>query len=157
MTWLILCLTVAFTLYKIMYFITFKCNCPHLICVKLACLIKSTAFHSFKTSILNILHGIWILRSTKQKKLKIYYYNFCYFLSQTINISQTTAIPNFNGGDGNGGSTLLSINFQHFTHICPMDFSILINWMSPFPILGVSDVLFRFYFISNRNSSQQIE
>ena len=27
-----------------------------------------------------------------------------------------------------------------------MDLSILINWMSPFPILGVSGVLFHFYF-----------
>ena len=30
-----------------------------------------------------------------------------------------------------------------------MDFSILINWMSPFPVLGVSGVLFSvsFYFL----------
>ena len=31
-----------------------------------------------------------------------------------------------------------------------MDFSILINWMSPFPILGVPGVLFHFYFISKK-------
>ena len=36
------------------------------------------------------------------------------------------------------------------THICLMDQSILINWTSPFPILGVSGVLFNFYSISNR-------
>ena len=33
------------------------------------------------------------------------------------------------------------------THICPVVSSILINWMSPFPILGVSGVLFHFFFI----------
>ena len=35
------------------------------------------------------------------------------------------------------------------THICLVDPSILINWKSPFPILGVSGVLFYFYSISN--------
>ena len=40
------------------------------------------------------------------------------------------------------------------THICLSDLSVLIDWMSPFPILGVSGVLFRFYFIFNRNSCQ---
>ena len=32
----------------------------------------------------------------------------------------------------------------HLTFICPVDFSIPIDWMSPFPILGVSGVLFHF-------------
>ena len=32
------------------------------------------------------------------------------------------------------------------THICLVDPSILINWMSPFPILGVSGVLVSFLF-----------
>ena len=32
------------------------------------------------------------------------------------------------------------------THICLVDPSILINWTSPFPILGVSGVLFHFLF-----------
>ena len=41
---------------------------------------------------------------------------------------------------------------KNLTHIFSVDFSILINWTSPFPILGVSDVLFHFYSISNRNS-----
>ena len=36
-----------------------------------------------------------------------------------------------------------------------MDPSILINWTSPFPVLGVSGVLFHFYSISNRYSCQQ--
>ena len=31
-----------------------------------------------------------------------------------------------------------------FTHICLVDPSILINWTSPFPILGVAGVLFHF-------------
>ena len=31
------------------------------------------------------------------------------------------------------------------THICLVDPSILINWTSPFPMLGVSHVLFHFY------------
>ena len=44
------------------------------------------------------------------------------------------------------------INQVILTHTCLMDFSILINWTSPFIISGVSDVLFRSYFISNRNS-----
>ena len=35
------------------------------------------------------------------------------------------------------------------TDICLMDPS---NWTSPFPILGMSGVLFHFYSISNRNS-----
>ena len=34
--------------------------------------------------------------------------------------------------------------FQNLTHICLMDPSILINWTSPFPILGVSGVFFIF-------------
>ena len=44
-----------------------------------------------------------------------------------------------------GGITVL-------THICLVDPSILINWTSPFSILGVSDVLFHFHSISNRYS-----
>ena len=31
------------------------------------------------------------------------------------------------------------------------------NWTSPFPILGVSGVLFWFYYILNRNSCKQTE
>ena len=38
------------------------------------------------------------------------------------------------------------------THICLVDFSILIKWMSLFPVLGVSGVLFHFYSIFYRNS-----
>ena len=33
-------------------------------------------------------------------------------------------------------------------HICLVDFSTLINWMSPFPILGVSGELFHFFLFS---------
>ena len=33
-------------------------------------------------------------------------------------------------------------NFVILSHICRMDLSILIIWMSPFRILGVSDILF---------------
>ena len=40
-------------------------------------------------------------------------------------------------------------------HICPGDFSILFNWTSPFPNLGVSGVLFSFYIIFDRNSCKQ--
>ena len=50
---------------------------------------------------------------------------------------------------------LLNLAISHFeclTHICLVDRSILINWMSPFPILGVSGVLFHFYSLSNRFS-----
>ena len=39
--------------------------------------------------------------------------------------------------------------------ICLVDFSNLINWTSPFPILGVSGVIFHFYFIFDRNSCKQ--
>ena len=45
--------------------------------------------------------------------------------------------------------------FFILTHICPVDPLILINWTSPFPILGVSGVLFHFYSISNRNTCKQ--
>ena len=38
------------------------------------------------------------------------------------------------------------------THVCLVDQSILINRTSPFPILGVSGVLFHFYSVSNRYS-----
>ena len=48
------------------------------------------------------------------------------------------------------GSTLFVL-----THICLVDPSILINWTSPFPNLGVSDVLFHLYSILNRYSCQQ--
>ena len=51
-------------------------------------------------------------------------------------------------------------NWDHYcihvlTHICQVDPSILINWKSPFRILGVSDVLLHFYSISNRNPCKQ--
>ena len=36
-----------------------------------------------------------------------------------------------------------------------MDYAILINWTSPFPILGVSGVIFHFYFIFDRNFCMQ--
>ena len=36
------------------------------------------------------------------------------------------------------------------THICLVDPSIHISWTSPLPVLGVSGVLFDFYYISNR-------
>ena len=39
---------------------------------------------------------------------------------------------------------------SNLTHIRLEDPSILINWTSPFPILGVSGVLFHFYSILNR-------
>ena len=41
------------------------------------------------------------------------------------------------------------------THVYLVDPPILINWTSPFPILGVSGVLFHFYSISNRYSCLQ--
>ena len=41
---------------------------------------------------------------------------------------------------------------SHLTHICLVDPSFLINWTSPFPILGVPGVLFHFYSIWNRYS-----
>ena len=47
------------------------------------------------------------------------------------------------------------LHWFSLAHICLMDFSILINWTSPFRILGVSGVLFHFYSILNRNSCKQ--
>ena len=47
------------------------------------------------------------------------------------------------------------IIIRYLTHLCLANFPILINWMSPFPILGLSGVLFHFYSISNRNSYKQ--
>ena len=41
------------------------------------------------------------------------------------------------------------------THIWLMDFSILINWISPFQILGVSGAFFYFDFIFDRISCKQ--
>ena len=41
------------------------------------------------------------------------------------------------------------------TCICSVDFAILINWMSPFPILVVPGVPFHFHFIFDRNSCKQ--
>ena len=38
------------------------------------------------------------------------------------------------------------------THTCLVDFSILMNWLSSFSILGVSGVLYHSYFITDRNS-----
>ena len=43
-----------------------------------------------------------------------------------------------------------SQDLKSLTHICPMDFSILMEWTNPFTILGVSGELFHFYWISNR-------
>ena len=41
-------------------------------------------------------------------------------------------------------------DFVNLTHICRMDLSILIIWMSPFQILGLSAVLDYFYLILDR-------
>ena len=45
----------------------------------------------------------------------------------------------------------ISILDKTLTHICLVDLFILINWKSPFPILGVAGVLFHFYSIFDRN------
>ena len=47
-------------------------------------------------------------------------------------------------------STFSSIPIR-LTHICLVDPSILINWMSPFPILGLSGVCFHFDSTFDRN------
>ena len=47
------------------------------------------------------------------------------------------------------------VNFLSLTYICLVDPSTLISWMSPFPILGVSGVLFHFYSISTSYSCKQ--
>ena len=67
--------------------------------------------------------------------------------------------PFFRGEEGNryplppGGprkyDCLVSVSYV-LTHICLVDPSILINWTSPFPFLGMTGVLFHFYSISNR-------
>ena len=49
--------------------------------------------------------------------------------------------------------TLISNTVNHLTHISLVDYSTLIYWMSPFPILGVAGELL--YSISNRNFSKQ--
>ena len=51
--------------------------------------------------------------------------------------------------------SLESFSLFSLTHMCQVDLSILINWTSQFPNLGVSGVLFYFYSISNRNSCKQ--
>ena len=47
-------------------------------------------------------------------------------------------------------------NVIDLTHICLLDFSILIKWTSQFPVLGVSGILFHLYLIFNRNKCKQI-
>ena len=42
---------------------------------------------------------------------------------------------------------IFTVDGTDLTHICLVDFSIHINWTSPFLILGVSGVLFHFYSI----------
>ena len=42
--------------------------------------------------------------------------------------------------------------FRYSTFFGQVDFSIIIKWTSPFPILGVSGILFHFYSIFDRNS-----
>ena len=51
--------------------------------------------------------------------------------------------------------SLSQIAFVQLTHILLMDFSIPINWTSPFSNLGVSSEFFYFDFIFIRNSSRQ--
>ena len=58
-------------------------------------------------------------------------------------------------GSTSGEGTTSGKLYLKLTHICLMDFPILINWTSPFRILGVSGVLFLVYFISIRNSCKQ--
>ena len=41
---------------------------------------------------------------------------------------------------------------NNLTHICLVDPSVLINWTSPFSILGVSSILFHFYSFLLANS-----
>ena len=53
---------------------------------------------------------------------------------------------------------LVSLKLRHLTHIFLVDTSILINWTSPFPVLGVSGVLFhrtgsRSYWLGLRKSN----
>ena len=43
-----------------------------------------------------------------------------------------------------------SMSSVELTYICLEHPSFLTNWTSPFPILGVSGVLFHFNYISNR-------
>ena len=50
-----------------------------------------------------------------------------------------------------------SLVYECLTHICQMDFPVIIIWMSPLSILGESEVFFHFYFIFYRNSCKQVE
>ena len=43
------------------------------------------------------------------------------------------------------------------THLCTIYFPILINWTSPFPILGLLGGIFHFYSNFKRNFCKQIE
>ena len=43
-------------------------------------------------------------------------------------------------------ATLLAESGSKVINMCLVDSSILINWMSPFPVSRVSGVLFHFYF-----------
>ena len=47
------------------------------------------------------------------------------------------------------------IGFSYLTHLCRMYFPILINWTSPFPILGLLGGIFHFHSNFKRNFCKQ--
>ena len=53
-----------------------------------------------------------------------------------------------------GVSCFIFSSFPSFLIFCPVDLSILINWMHPFPLLGVSGVIFNVFGIEIPVSKQ---
>ena len=47
------------------------------------------------------------------------------------------------------------ILYSYLTHLCRMYFPILINWMSPFPVLGLLGGIFHFHSNFKRNLCKQ--
>ena len=78
---------------------------------------------------------------------------------ELMNRISTTAQNILRANDDFNGQKVIQIHTWYnrmyqpqLTYICLVDWSILINWTNPFPVLGVSDVRFHFYSISNRYS-----
>ena len=63
------------------------------------------------------------------------------------------SVSNINTDDPSGRFLHVSGEFS-LTHICPVDFSILINWTSPIPNLGVSFFIFILFLIEIHVSKQ---
>ena len=94
-------------------------------------------------------------KKKKKKPIKMLYYNKfkCYI---TTNRNHTKGnFVDVSNRTINSKMSLCVIRNLSLILVCLVDLSSRINWMSPFPILGVSGVLFHCHFIFDRNSCTQ--